>query len=445
MANESTSYSGPETNEVYSDTETYETFDDLDEETDDEQGNEDDSPQSGTSYEDAEHQNGEEEDEAPKKSAKLAKKEADKKQRGQKGDDMDTLEREDSFDDLDDDEEETEEEEDEEEGEEKPKAEEVKPAEEVKDGKKEKIKPTYVEIDGETYALNSNAIISVPVDGKTEKVSLQELKNNYSGKVFHDKRINEVNILEQGVKRRESDITQKLSHFNTVKKQIDEIIADETKNPKDALKIFLDSAGVDSYDLMERVFKADLTELANVLNMEPAERKAYFLEKKNSHLLEQSKKRIEREQSDQRVTSYTQKVNALRNSFGVSEAQYVDALEELKTFGTPEKDISEQDIVEWAATKPHRPIIHNLLLPYKDQLPEGSFGDLAWKLTHILREGKETAEVIKKNLANIYGTPTEVKELSKKLNPLGRKSKVPAKIMSPKKGKFESFDDIDDD
>ncbi len=441
-------YNGPEINEVYSDEDTFETFDDLDEELDElEEEQDEDEQQSATSHDsnEEEEENEEEKGEKAKKDARK-KKDAAKKARGQKGDDMDALEtEEENFDDLDEDEEEEKEVKDVKEEKEESDKEEEKVGSKDKDGKP-KGKPTYVTVDGETYALDSNSIVSTTVDGKIEKVTIQELKNNYAGKVAYDKKFNEINLKEQAIKRTESEVTQKLGHFTKVKQQIEEIIKDPSKNPKDALKIFLDQSGVDSYDLMERMFKADLTELANVLNMEPAERKAYFLEKKNSHLLEQTKKRDEQRQSEQRVTSYTQKVNALRNSFGVSEAQYMDALEELKSYGTDEKEISEHDIVEWAATKPHRATVKTLLDPYIDHLPGNAYGKLAWDLANILREGSETPELIKKHLADVYGVPTEVRQLSKKLNPLGRKSKPLNKPQpSSKKRSYESFDDIDDE
>jgi hypothetical protein len=388
-------YTGPETNETYSDEESFQTFEDLDEEQEDDGSS--DSVQGTSSFEeneeggnaDDEEEEELDEEERQEKVARQKRKEKDaaKKAKGQKGDDLDKL---DTLDEV--------EEEDEEEEEEKPKEEEEDEEEEEEtedkpEDKKPKGKPTYVDIDGETFALTSNALITLPVDGKNEKVTLQELKNSYNAKVVGDKRFNEINVKEINFKKQEAAFNEKLGQFNGAKQQIEEIIKDVTKNPKDALKIFLDSVGVDSYDLMERQFKADLEELANVLNMEPAERKSYFLERKNSHLLEQSKKRDEQRQTEERVRSYTQKVDALRKSNGVSEAQYVDAREELLSYGTAEKDLNERDIVEWAATKPHRESVKSLLTPYEDQFgSQVAYGELSWKLVSILRAGSESPD-----------------------------------------------------
>lgn len=381
----------------------------------------------------------------PKIVAKQKKKEDEKKAKGQKGDDLETL------DTLDDSEFEVEEEEEEapaEVEEEEATEEEAESSDENSKSAKPKGKPTYVTIDGESFAVPSDALISTQVDGKTEKLTLQELKNHYAGKVAWDKKFNEVNVKEQTIKQQESAFNQKFTQFTGVKQKIEEIISNPEKNPKDALKIFLDQFDVDSYDLMDRMFKADLVELSNVLNMETsAERKAYFLEKKNSHLLEQSQKRKSKDQESEKVNTYRQQTDALRKSSGVSEAQYVDAYEELKSYGYEDKNLSEKEIVEWAATKPHREVVGGLLKPYKDQFSDDVYGELSWKLANILRSGSETSDIIKKHLADVYGVPTEVKQLSKKLNPLGRKAgkPSPASSINKKNVDFESFDDLEED
>lgn len=432
-------YAGPETNEVYNDEDTMETFEDLDEYDENDEDNEE---QSVSSQENSDDEDEDEDKPNPEVVKKRAAKEKAKKIRGQKGDDMDSLE---------DDEEEI--------VEAKPskkggKKEEVEEDEEeevetvVEDkttAKTGKGKPTYVTVDGETFSLDSNSLVSTPVNGKNEKVSIQELKNNYAGKVAYDKKFNEINLKEQTIKRSEAQFQEQLTHHRNVAAKIKGIIDNPEANPKEAFKIFLDENDIDSYDLMERMFKSDLTDLANVLNMEPAERKAYFLEKKNSHLLDKSKKRDEQISNQQKIKIYADKVNALRNSNGVSEAQYMDALEDLVSLGNEEKDLSDKDIVEWAATKPHRDSVRPLLAPYADQLNNEVYGELSWKLANILRSGTETTETIKKHLAEVYGVPSEVRQLSKKLNSLGRRPQThTAKPASSKKG-YETFDDLNDD
>ena len=435
-----TEYVGPENNDFYAqDDGELQSFDDMGDDDDFEETE----IQGGTSHDDMEDYDEEGnvvEEPAPPKS-KRDKKEAEKKARGQKGDDMDAL-------DLDPEEVRNIDEEDEEEETKKPEEEEdEEEEEEVKaDSKEEKPKgkPTYVTIGEETYSLDSNALIATQVDGKTEKVTLQELKNNYAGKVAYDKRFNEVNLKEQSIKRASADLDQQLTSFKGVKNQIQEIIGNPEKNPKDAFKIFLDASGVDSYDLMERMFKSDLEELSNVLGMEPSERKAYFLERKNGHLQTQAEKRRNQDSEADKLNRYKAQTDTLRKSHDVSEAQYVDAYEELISYGNTDEDLTEKEIVEWAATKPHREEISNLMSSYKDQLESDAYGELSWKLVKILQSGTESPQQIKKHLAQVFGVTTEVKDLSRKLSPIGRR-KTPPKATSKSSKAYESYDDIDED
>jgi len=438
-------YNGPDTNDFYADDSApMETFDDLDVEG----GQAEDEVQGTTAFDDEDYDDegnviDPEADKVPK--YKRAKKEQDKKDKGTKGDDLEALDLDpEQIRNIDDEEEETKDEKEKIEPKSDKKEDDKGEKKEGLEGKKTKGKPSYVQIDGETFAVPGEAVISTTVDGKTENVTLQELKNNYAGKVAYDKKFNEINVKEQTFKKTESDLNYKVERFTHVKNSIEGIMNDVDKNPKEALKIFLDAFDVDTYDLEERMFKHDLAELANVLAMQDTERKAYFLEKKNNHLLNQAEKRKGKDAKEQKHKSYVQQVEALRKSSGVSEVDYVDAYEELISFGNEDKDLTEKQIVEWAATKPHRAEVHSLLEPYKDQFDEDGYGELSWKLVNVLRSGRETKEQIRKNLVDALGVPTEVKELSKKLNPLGRKTK-PTPKTTAKKYAYESFEDFEEE
>lgn len=378
-------------------------------------------------------------------------KEAEKKKaKGQKGDDLKALEVAEGLEDKEESEEESEEEESEEESEEE-KPEEKKTEEKPEEKKGPKGKKLYMKIGEETFAVDSGALIPHKVDGKPVHVPLQELLNNYSGKVAWDQRMNEVNLKNQEYAKKEQAFVQDRTKVGAFVKDIMSIVENPEADPDEILEKIadyyensIDGKEIDLYALKERSFKLKLTELAKVLNFETdAERKAYFLEKRTENLTKQSEKRKQKQEASQRVTSYKQKADALRKSYGVSEAQYVDALEELRSFGHEDKDISEKTIVEWASIKPHKPEVQKLLDPYRDQISEESYGEIVWTLSHLLRKGEASLQSIQKDIEEIYGVPTEVKEISEKLSPVGRKKTPPP--ASPKKSGYDSFDDIDED
>lgn len=378
-------------------------------------------------------------------------KEEKKKEKGQKGDDLAALEVAEGLE-SEESEDESEEDEDSEEAPKKKDDAEEEAEEAPKDAEKTgKGKKIYMKIGDETFAVDSNALIPHKVDGKPVQVPLQELLNNYSGKEAWDKRMNEANVKNIEVQKKEQAVQEVNGKVMGFVKDIMSIVENPDADPEDILEKIadyyensIDGKEIDLYALKERSFKSKLQELAKVLNMEDADRRAYFLEKQKENLLKQAEKRKAKTESSAKLNTYREKANALRKSYGVSETQYVDALEELRSFGHEDKDISEQNIVEWAATKPHRAEVHNLLEPFKDQISDESYGEIVWSLSHLLREGKETNQSIKAHIEEVFGLPTEVQEISKKLSPVGRKKGAPGKS-TPKKSSYESFDDIDED
>jgi hypothetical protein len=419
-------YSGPEVNETYSNENApLETFDDLDDWQEPEVNSEEDDEEDLGVI-------------APKKS----KKEEEKNKLGRKGDDLDIV------DNAEDegtppapkpDEDEDDEKEEKKKEEEKPKSDEEKAAE------KSKGKKAYLKIGEETFGISTDALVPVIIDGKKVEVPLQELRNEYSGKQYAQKQLDVVNQEKQRLQSTQKTLQEQVSKYQSVAQKINDIASDVDQNPKEAFKIFLDAFGFDTYDLEERMMKHDLHELSSLLQMSDVERKAYLLEKKNSHLQSQAEKRKQLEAESVQANTYRQKVDSLRKSFGVSEAQYVDAYEELLGKGYKEDQISESNIVEWAATKPHRPAVTELLKPYEDDFSDDVYGELAWTLAMYLAKGEATKETLQKHLQDVYGVPTIVKDLNEKFNPVGRKSSQKAAPPSAKKHAYESFDDFEED
>lgn len=371
---------------------------------------------------------------------KQMEEEKKKSAKGQTNDDMKIVER------LKQDEEE-ESEEDEEVEEVSAKKEDKKKEEEVAEEKKvpaPKGKRLSLKVGEETFAIDNTATIPHKVDGKVVDVPVQELLNNYSGKVAWDKRMNEVNVKNQEIVRKAQEVEQRESRLTAQAKEVMDIVNDPEKNPMEALYKLVDLQNGDRYDFWERSFKTQLEELSTVLGMKEVERRAYFLEKKNEFLTQQTEKRKTADAESQKLNRYREQANALRKSYGVNETQYVEAYEEIKSWGYEPKDISEKQIVEWASIKPHKQTLDPLMEQYREAIDEDSFGELQFKLSTYLRDGQETLESIAEQLEEAFGAPKELKELNKELKPLGRpKSSGKQSTISSKK--LESFDDWDEE
>lgn len=382
--------------------------------------------------------NGEDEDEEDSDPTPLYKR-ATTKENGSNGDDLKIL------DTIEEDEEDSEEEKPATEPKDKVKEVEKDEAakEEPKQESKLKGQKTYIKVGEETFAIDSHATVSHKVDGKVENISIQELKNNYAGKVAWDKRMNEVNVSKQTTDRREAAIVARESKVSENVNDIMTIINDIDKNPFEALYKIVDMNGGDRYAFWERTYKAQLEEFSDFMSKGPLERSNFFLEKKNEYLSQQHEKRTSSDAQTQKANNYRVQADALRKSYDVNETQYVDAYEEIKSWGYEPAEITEQQIVEWAAIKPHKAAVEPVLERYRDQISEESYGELCFKLSGYLRTGDETLESITAHLEDVFGASTEIKEFNQQLSPVGRrKTSQSAPIQNSKK--IDSFDDFED-
>ncbi len=313
--------------------------------------------------------------------------------------------------------------------------EEEKSLEEAKgDGKKLRIK-----IGDDHYSLDSSAKLKVKVDGSPEEVTVQDLINNYSGKVAYDKKFTEVGQKSKQLEQQTAQFNAQRQELNQKIEPILKILKDPTQDPFDALNLIVDMVGGDSHDLYKRSMEARLDEMDKLLSMSDVEREAYFLKKQNEHLLRSTEKRNQEMRQSEQFNQLKQKVDSIRQAYGVSEDQYVEAFEELsQIYG--DKGLKEEDIVDWASIKPHIPTIQEIVSPYVDEIEDSKFPTIVADLSRYLRDGKATPQKISQWLKDEYGVPSEVKQLNTKLQKPGMKPKVKEEEAKP--DSFATFEDL---
>lgn len=329
--------------------------------------------------------------------------------------------------------EETEEEESEEVPEEKP---------ETKiDSKKLRLK-----VGDDYHSVDSNATVKVKIDGKNTEVPMQELINNYSGKVAYDKKFTEL-----GAKNKEAD--QKIQRLMNREQQIDGLLAPIVQTMKDPLKdptealIFLadklDKTGDLSATIEKRMLEANLERLVELSSMSEAEQEAFFIKKQNERLLNSNEKRRLEEAEITKTNNLRSHVDKIREAYGVTVDQYSEAFDELKSL-LPDSSLTHEQIADWASQKPHHLTVQQILAQYQDDLDEADYSGIVADFSRSLRDGKLTKEQIQKIVKSEYGVAPIVKELNNKLN-IGKKTgKVPPKKDSDEQDRIESFDDLDD-
>ena len=212
----------------------------------------------------------------------------------------------------------------------------------------------------------------------------------------------------------------------------------ENTNPLAPLEYLLELAGKNPYNyIYERGFKAMYDEFDNFSNMDEAEQRAYFAERKNAYLekiLESGKRTRDTEMVKHESI---QKREKTRVAHGISEEQYAESAKSLVEFGgdanNPEevvKHYKNSSAVDFAIKNLES---FNVELA-KD---EGLIQQIA---TEKLMNPELTDDDINEVLSEILGTKDsddDIEELNEKID------EVPSKTYKrPSPGKIESFDDF---
>jgi hypothetical protein len=335
--------------------------------------------------------------------------------------------------------EEKEEEEEEEEEKEPLEAKEDEEKEEKKSGKSLRMR-----MGNELFNIDSEATFKVKVDGDVVDVPVQELINNYSGKTAWDKKFTELGKEKKNLEFEKSGLTRQketlAAHLNNAL----EPLKNPEKNPLDSLLYLVEMSGQDPYNAYRRMMEANLDELGQLLDMSETERELYFHKKKDELYSNVAKKRQEKYQEEETFNQALQKVDSLRQTYKVSEEQFVDASEELesiyKASGLDVNNITHESIVDYASLKPHIEVVKELVEPYEDNISEGKYGDVVADLSRYLRDGKVDKETIKQILARNFSVDEDVKELNTKV--YAKEQKKPAKkYVQEEPSGYETFDD----
>lgn len=268
--------------------------------------------------------------------------------------------------------------------------------EKIEEGKKEDDKKIGDKLkirmaDG-LYAIEKDAKVRVKIDGAFQEVPVQELINQYSGKVAYDKKFTEIGQKNKEVEAREIQVSKTQSFLKETVSEIVQKLEDPNSNPFDALSILVEKSGRDSFNLYKRALEANLDEVEKLMAMTPVERENFFLKKENEFRTKSEEARKAATQKEQAFNQALSKVDSLRQAHGISEEQFVNALDELEAEGTDTSKMSDEQVVDYASLKPHVSAVQDVLEPYEQSIDDSKYSKVVQKLARELRSGEFTKE-----------------------------------------------------
>lgn len=282
------------------------------------------------------------------------------------------------------------------------------PEAKLEGAKKEQVeeeKKASPEKAGEEQKASSQdtSMVEVTIDGKKTQVPLQELINQYSGKVAWDKKF--------------TDLDKERKSFQAEKQRLDSQVKDffekSEKDPKSAIKALAEMAGENPVKFMRDLRERLIPELVKYAEMSEAERRAADLAEENEYLktrAETESRKLQEQQTKQELLEQVESIQKAHNlSFEQVKGLYTEIAEIL-----PEDQITPEKLGEYHVLKGKFNQVNSVLEATDPKLVEDTA--LVGDLVNYLMDNPELTDA---DLADIveqaFGKRASTKALKKKV------------------------------
>lgn len=205
--------------------------------------------------------------------------------------------------------------------------EEVKEEEGKEEEKEEELSLESLQEQIEKGELN----IKHKVDGEEVELSLQELKDNYAGKVAYDKKFSELDVKTKAHENDLKEVNEYISNFGAKMKDGDVI---------GAFQYFGQFADIPPYMIKEQLMAALKPELMRRQELSTDELANEMLKAQNEHLLEKQESESKQREKEASQSELQSSINSIREARSIEETEWNDALKYLDESLEPDVQIT---------------------------------------------------------------------------------------------------------
>jgi len=191
----------------------------------------------------------------------------------------------------------------------------------------EEIKKLIAKYGDQELEIAANAIFKHKVDGEEVDVELQELLNNYSGKVSYDKKFQEFSSQKKEFEDYKTGYDKEIDQIN---KYINDF-ADKLKNNDalGALQYFAEFSGMKPHEFKSNLLSQLTPEIERRAMMSPEELRAEQLSNENEYLLKQQESAQQRVEQEQALKDLELQIANVQEAHGISDEDFKTAYNEL--------------------------------------------------------------------------------------------------------------------
>jgi len=208
----------------------------------------------------------------------------------------------------------------------------------------EEIKKILARAGEEEMELDANTLFRHKVDGQDVDVNLQELLNNYSGKVSYDKKFQELNDERNNFEQEYGYYEENINELLDNTEAIEELM--ENNNYLGALEKFAEFSGMEPFQFKRELLAQLTPEMERRSLLSPEELRAEELAAQNEYLSRQAQLSEEQIMEQQEYEEVYAQVRAVQEQYGIEDADFRWCYDQLA-------EVAEQDGFEGEITVDH--------------------------------------------------------------------------------------------
>lgn len=208
----------------------------------------------------------------------------------------------------------------------------------------EEIKKLIAKYGDNELEIAANSIFKHKVDGEEVDVELQELLNNYSGKVSYDKKFQEFSTQKKEFEAYKTEYDQDIeaitSYVNNFRQKM------SSDNPMAALDYFAEFSGMKPHEFRRQLINAMIPEVNRVSQMSADQYRNEYLKAENAYLLRKQESENAIRQKEQAESELQKEIRQVQEAHNIAEEDFLNAFQELSKSGY-EGEINAQAVAEY--------------------------------------------------------------------------------------------------
>jgi hypothetical protein len=207
----------------------------------------------------------------------------------------------------------------------------------------ESMKPIKLTYGEESYEILPTASVPVKIDGEKDAVPLQDLINNYSGKVAWDKRFNELNQEKQQFKT-------ELRKFQEEKTFVDDKINSffnlSQEDPIKAFDYLCEFSGKDPIDFQKNFRENLVQKFEEYYNMDSLSRREFDLSERERYLESKRQAETDKAERERSLREEKTRIQSTLEQFAIDDNTYHDVRSELSK-AAPDAKIEPMHVIRY--------------------------------------------------------------------------------------------------